>query len=102
MRSLLTTPRAANAAAGVVVGKLGTATCSAAELDHALREAEGASGEAVGWGEAARLVRDWQAQGLVVGFANGCFDVLHAGHTRMLRAARRQPRSRSRRSSTSS
>jgi D-beta-D-heptose 7-phosphate kinase/D-beta-D-heptose 1-phosphate adenosyltransferase len=81
--------RAANAAAGVVVGKLGTATCSAAELDHALREAEGASGEAVGWGEAARLVRDWQAQGLVVGFANGCFDVLHAGHTRMLRAARR-------------
>jgi D-beta-D-heptose 7-phosphate kinase/D-beta-D-heptose 1-phosphate adenosyltransferase len=81
--------RAANAAAGVVVGKLGTATCSAAELDHALREAEGASGEAVGWGEAARLVREWQAEGLVVGFANGCFDVLHAGHTRMLRAARR-------------
>ena len=23
-----------------------------------------------------------------MGFANGCFDILHAGHTRMLRAAR--------------
>jgi len=80
--------RAANAAAGVVVGKLGTATCSAAELDHALRELEGATGEILGWDAAKRLVQSWHAQGLKVGFANGCFDILHAGHTRMLRAAR--------------
>ena len=80
--------RAANAAAGVVVGKLGTATCSAAELDHALREAEGATGEILGWEAARRLVQSWHGQGLRVGFANGCFDILHAGHTRMLRAAR--------------
>lgn len=80
--------RAANAAAGVVVGKLGTATCSAAELDHALREAEGATGEVLSWLAAQRLVQSWRDQGLVVGFANGVFDVLHAGHTRMLRAAR--------------
>ncbi len=80
--------RAANAAAGVVVGKLGTATCSAAELDHALREAEGATGEVLSWPAAQRLVQSWREQGLVVGFANGVFDVLHAGHTRMLRAAR--------------
>lgn len=80
--------RTANAAAGVVVGKLGTATCSAAELDHALREAEGATGEMLGWPAAQRLVQSWRDQGLVVGFANGVFDVLHAGHTRMLRAAR--------------
>ena len=80
--------RAANAAAGVVVGKLGTATCSAAELDHALREAEGATGEVLSWPAAQRLAQSWRDQGLVVGFANGVFDVLHAGHTRMLRAAR--------------
>jgi len=80
--------RAANAAAGVVVGKLGTATCSAAELDHALREAEGATGEMLTWPAAQRLVQSWHDQGLRVGFANGCFDVLHAGHTRMLRTAR--------------
>ncbi len=88
-RALGEAMRLANAAAGVVVGKLGTATCSAAELDHALREAEGAEGAALPWADAARLVREWQAQGLRVGFANGCFDVLHAGHVRLLRDARR-------------
>ena len=80
--------RAANAAAGVVVAKLGTATCSAAELDHAMRELEGATGEILTWPAAQRLVQSWHEQGLRVGFANGCFDILHAGHTRMLRAAR--------------
>jgi D-beta-D-heptose 7-phosphate kinase/D-beta-D-heptose 1-phosphate adenosyltransferase len=80
--------RAANAAAGVVVGKLGTATCSAAELDHALRGLEGATGEILDWPAARRLAEGWRAGGLKVGFANGCFDVLHAGHVRMLRAAR--------------
>ncbi len=81
--------RVANAAAGVVVGKLGTATCSAAELDHALRDQEGASGEVLPWPMAARLVSGWRAAGLRVGFANGCFDVLHAGHVQLLREARR-------------
>lgn len=81
--------RVANAAAGVVVGKLGTATCSAAELDHALREQEGASGEVLPWPVAERLVAGWRAAGLRVGFANGCFDVLHAGHVHLLREARR-------------
>ncbi|WP_431301873.1 D-glycero-beta-D-manno-heptose-7-phosphate kinase [Sediminicoccus sp. BL-A-41-H5] len=80
--------RAANAAAGVVVAKLGTATCSAAELDHAMRELDGATGEILTWPAAQRLVQSWHEQGLRVGFANGCFDILHAGHTRMLRAAR--------------
>ena len=80
--------RAANAAAGVVVAKLGTATCSAAELDHAMRELEGATGEILTWPAAQRLVQSWHEKGLRVGFANGCFDILHAGHTRMLRAAR--------------
>ena len=88
-RALPDAMRLANAAAGVVVGKLGTATCSAAELDHALREAEGAEGAVLPWADAARLVREWQGQGLRVGFANGCFDVLHAGHVRLLRDARR-------------
>jgi D-beta-D-heptose 7-phosphate kinase/D-beta-D-heptose 1-phosphate adenosyltransferase len=80
--------RIANAAAGVVVGKLGTAACSAAELDHALRAAEGATGEVLSWSAARRMVEGWRAQGLSVGFANGCFDVLHAGHVRLLREAR--------------
>ncbi len=86
---ILEAMRLANAAAGVVVGKLGTATCTAAELEHALREAEDGSAEVLPRAAAAHLVRGWQAAGLRVGFANGCFDVLHAGHVGLLRAARR-------------
>jgi len=80
--------RFANAAASVVVAKLGTAVCSAAELELALRGSDGTGG-ALPREDAARLVHEWQAAGLTVGFANGCFDVLHAGHARMLREARR-------------
>lgn len=81
--------RLANAAAGVVVGKSGTATCSAGELARALGRSEDGITPLMPLENAARLATDWRAQGLRVGFANGCFDVLHAGHARMLREARR-------------
>jgi D-beta-D-heptose 7-phosphate kinase/D-beta-D-heptose 1-phosphate adenosyltransferase len=34
------------------------------------------------------LVRRWKARGLKVGFTNGCFDIVHAGHVSLLAAAR--------------
>ena len=37
---------------------------------------------------AAGLVAHWKEQGLTVGFTNGCFDILHAGHVSLLSAAR--------------
>jgi D-beta-D-heptose 7-phosphate kinase/D-beta-D-heptose 1-phosphate adenosyltransferase len=40
--------------------------------------------------EADTLVRRWKSRGLSVGFTNGCFDVLHAGHIALLAAARAQ------------
>ena len=91
-RSLGEAMRLANAAAGIVVGKLGTATVSADELAHALRAGGGAPDPAALLDHAAALrqVRDWQAHGLRVGFANGCFDILHAGHVALLGAARRR------------
>ena len=86
--------RIANAAAGVVVGKLGTATLGAEELDHALRAGggpdEAGDAAALDLGAALRRVAEWRAQGLRVGLANGCFDILHAGHVSLLRAARRR------------
>ncbi|MDB5373797.1 MAG: rfaE bifunctional protein [Belnapia sp.] len=85
--------RIANAAAGIVVGKLGTATVGADELAHALR-AEGGAGPGeemlLDHASAVRLVAEWKAHGLRVGFTNGCFDILHAGHVALLRAARRR------------
>lgn len=78
----------ANLAAGIVVAKLGTAVCSFAELEHASR-VEGGSGGVMKADYAVQMLRAWRSEGLRVGFANGCFDVLHAGHVQMLRAARR-------------
>jgi rfaE bifunctional protein nucleotidyltransferase chain/domain len=39
--------------------------------------------------EAARIAADLRAQGKQIVLANGCFDLLHVGHVRYLRAARR-------------
>jgi D-beta-D-heptose 7-phosphate kinase / D-beta-D-heptose 1-phosphate adenosyltransferase len=89
--------RIANAAAGIVVGKLGTATVGAEELEHALHAGGGGDGGAdgllpgaLGLDAALRRVAEWRAQGLRVGFTNGCFDILHAGHVALLGAARRR------------
>ncbi|HWX61340.1 D-glycero-beta-D-manno-heptose 1-phosphate adenylyltransferase, partial [Bradyrhizobium sp.] len=32
--------------------------------------------------------REWRKQGLRIGFTNGCFDILHPGHVKILTAAR--------------
>ena len=32
--------------------------------------------------------REWRAQGLRIGFTNGCFDILHPGHVKLLTEAR--------------
>lgn len=82
--------RLANAAAGIVVGKVGTAVAEAAELQAALRAREIHMGEAktVTLEEAAGLAASWRAEGLAVGFTNGCFDLLHPGHISLLGQAR--------------
>ncbi len=84
--------RVANAAAGVVVSKLGTASANIAEVMHELASGDAPNGAAaVGPLPAARvasLVAHWKDQGLSVGFTNGCFDILHAGHVSLLAAAR--------------
>jgi len=33
------------------------------------------------------IVEGWRRSGLTIAFANGCFDLLHAGHVRYLQAA---------------
>jgi len=82
--------RLANVAAGIVVGKAGTAVAGPAEILHALHAQDFAQAEdkvldrAGAVAQAAR----WRAQGLRVGFTNGCFDLLHPGHVQLLRQAR--------------
>ncbi|QNA86721.1 D-glycero-beta-D-manno-heptose 1-phosphate adenylyltransferase [Sphingomonas sp. So64.6b] len=79
----------ANAGAGAVVRKLGTATLSRAELSRAVAAVdEPRIGAVCGIDDAARLVAHWKDEGLRVGFTNGCFDIVHAGHIEILRQAR--------------
>jgi D-beta-D-heptose 7-phosphate kinase/D-beta-D-heptose 1-phosphate adenosyltransferase len=83
--------RAANAAASVVVGKRGTATVSAMELrGRILPHASLAAEEKIAFDGAVaeERVQAWRAQGLRVGFTNGCFDILHPGHVKVLTRAR--------------
>lgn len=85
--------RIANAAAGVVVGKLGTATLDIAELAAAVEADAGEDAVIAGKvasspGQALSVVEGWRRRGLEVGFTNGCFDILHRGHVTMLQAAR--------------
>jgi D-beta-D-heptose 7-phosphate kinase/D-beta-D-heptose 1-phosphate adenosyltransferase len=82
--------RIANAASGVVVGKLGTSTAQAEEVGQALRSAKIHRGQTgvVALDEAITLVEHWRAGGLTVGFTNGCFDLLHAGHVALIAEAR--------------
>ncbi len=93
-RTLAQAMHIANAAAGVVVSKPGTATAGIAEVLHELAAADtGESAPAAGLlGEAtaSEMVRRWKEQGLAVGFTNGCFDILHPGHVALLAAARRE------------
>jgi D-beta-D-heptose 7-phosphate kinase/D-beta-D-heptose 1-phosphate adenosyltransferase len=80
----------ANTAAGIAVGKHGTATVSAAELAAALHMHEVLSTDhkIAGWEAAASQVATWHRQGLKIGFTNGCFDLIHPGHVRLLGLAR--------------
>ncbi|MBV8778255.1 MAG: D-glycero-beta-D-manno-heptose-7-phosphate kinase [Alphaproteobacteria bacterium] len=83
--------RLANIAAGIVVGKLGTAVVELDELMLALaRERRAHDSKLHSAAEAQTLARQWQSRGLKVGFTNGCFDIVHPGHVAMLAAARRE------------
>lgn len=81
--------RLANLAAGIVVGKLGTATVSPAELQRALRHEDEDDTGVLAEDELVRRVAEVRAQGKTVVMTNGCFDILHVGHVRYLEAARR-------------
>lgn len=91
--ALATAARIANAAAGIVVGKRGTASVSQAELIAEL-EAQLHSRPRRGApvmltpDDAARYARACKAAGKQVGFTNGVFDILHPGHIAILHAAR--------------
>jgi D-beta-D-heptose 7-phosphate kinase/D-beta-D-heptose 1-phosphate adenosyltransferase len=78
--------RIANIAAGIVVGKLGTASVSRAELLSAVAHDERL--KLYNSEELHILVEAAKARGESVVMTNGCFDILHAGHVQYLGQAK--------------
>lgn len=79
----------ANAAAGVVVGKLGTSTVSPVELENAIRARPEAGFGVMSEAQLKEAVALARRRGEKVVMTNGCFDILHAGHVSYLANARK-------------
>ncbi len=88
--SLLEGAHLANAAAGIVVGKVGTAVAYAEEVVAALHHDDLTAGDSkiVPLVSAVEIVDRWRRKGHKVGFTNGCFDLLHPGHVSLLTQAK--------------
>ncbi len=77
----------ANTAACIVVGKLGTATTTARELEQALAAQRTVDHGVVSEGQLLDAVSAARSRGETVVMTNGCFDILHAGHVTYLEEA---------------
>lgn len=82
----------ANIAAGIVVGKSGTATARPEEIctmiEQGLLTEKRLTSKLVNKAAAAEEAERQRARGKIVGFTNGCFDLLHLGHIASLRQAK--------------
>jgi D-beta-D-heptose 7-phosphate kinase / D-beta-D-heptose 1-phosphate adenosyltransferase len=79
----------ANLAAGLVVGKLGTAAISGPEMRRAILS-ELNSGRGVMTADQLKIaVQDAKDHGERIVFTNGCFDIIHAGHVGYLAEAKK-------------
>lgn len=85
---LETGARMANIAAGIAVGKTGTAPVFASELGRVLdQNVRGMDPKIATLEDAERIIAEWKEKRLSVGFTNGVFDLLHPGHIELLKQA---------------
>ena len=80
----------ANLAAGVVVGKLGSATATLDEIyeyESSLHKSNSSS-HIKTFKEIEKLAIKFHELGKKIVFTNGCFDILHAGHVKYLEEAK--------------
>lgn len=87
-KSLLDAVNLANIAAGIVVGRLGTASISGPELRLAVTKDLGSNSGVMTQEQLSMIVKAAQLNNEKVVFTNGCFDILHAGHVDYLSEAK--------------
>jgi D-beta-D-heptose 7-phosphate kinase/D-beta-D-heptose 1-phosphate adenosyltransferase len=87
---LVDAARLANVAAGIVVGKVGTAVAWPQEMisDIHRHDPMAAERKVLALAPALDRIRGWRAEGKRIGFTNGCFDLIHPGHVTLLAKAR--------------
>ena len=80
----------ANLAAGVVVGKIGSATATLNEIIEYESSLNKSTSDAhiKTLNEITALSEELKTRGKKIVFTNGCFDLLHAGHVRYLEASK--------------
>jgi D-beta-D-heptose 7-phosphate kinase/D-beta-D-heptose 1-phosphate adenosyltransferase len=89
--SIVSAATLANLAAGIVVGKLGTAVVTVSELIEQLTPLHARVGDSKIFTleSVLQLTQTWREQGASIAFTNGCFDLLHPGHVSLLDQAKR-------------
>jgi len=88
--SIEETARFSNLAAGVVVGKVGSATVTLDEIEIYESKLHQSNSDAhiKSFEEIGRIVKRAKAHNQRVVFTNGCFDILHVGHVKYLQEAK--------------
>lgn len=80
--------RLANVGAGIVVGKLGTATISVEEFRYVLSGQRALHQGVMEINDLLDAFKEARLQGEKIVATNGCFDILHPGHVNYLQQAR--------------
>lgn len=75
----------ANHAAGIAVGKLGTSIVNVEEL---MAKFDEQNKKIVSRENIVKIVQELKAKNKRIVFTNGCFDILHVGHIRLLQKAK--------------
>ena len=80
----------ANLAAGVVVGKIGSATVTIDEIEDYEASLHKSTSDAhiKSFEEIEKIVQRYKKNGKKIVFTNGCFDILHVGHVKYLQIAK--------------
>ena len=89
-KSIDETAQFANLAAGVVVGKIGSATVTIDEIEEYEASLHKSTSDAhiKTFAEIDEIVQRYKKNGKKVVFTNGCFDILHVGHVKYLQIAK--------------
>ena len=89
--SMQTAAGIANTAAGIVVAKRGTQPVGHLELKQMLTDSGMESvSKIVPRQQAIEKIAAWRTTGKKIVFTNGCFDILHIGHIKLLHAAAKE------------